>query len=62
MIALSFQNDLVHGWGVDMKLGYCAQVSLLLCGYEILVYVLFDLLIYKRDLSLIPANPFMLIS
>ncbi|MBA0840177.1 hypothetical protein Goarm_002778, partial [Gossypium armourianum] len=19
------QNDLVHGWGVDMKLGYCAQ-------------------------------------
>lgn len=21
-----FQNDLVHGWGVDMKLGYCAQV------------------------------------
>jgi len=20
------QNDLVHGWGVDMKLGYCAQV------------------------------------
>jgi uncharacterized protein DUF707 len=21
-----FQNDLVHGWGLDMKLGYCAQV------------------------------------
>ncbi|KAK6124330.1 hypothetical protein DH2020_041900 [Rehmannia glutinosa] len=21
------QNDLVHGWGMDMKLGYCAQVS-----------------------------------
>ncbi|XP_057986306.1 uncharacterized protein LOC110649620 isoform X3 [Hevea brasiliensis] len=21
------QNDLVHGWGVDMKLGYCAQTS-----------------------------------
>ncbi|KAF8413954.1 hypothetical protein HHK36_001951 [Tetracentron sinense] len=20
------QNDLVHGWGMDMKLGYCAQV------------------------------------
>ncbi|KAI8525442.1 hypothetical protein RHMOL_Rhmol13G0230600 [Rhododendron molle] len=19
------QNDLVHGWGMDMKLGYCAQ-------------------------------------
>ncbi|CAA3025846.1 uncharacterized protein LOC111368747 [Olea europaea subsp. europaea] len=22
------QNDLVHGWGVDMKLGYCAQVKI----------------------------------
>ncbi|WVZ01463.1 hypothetical protein V8G54_027532 [Vigna mungo] len=22
------QNDLVHGWGLDMKIGYCAQVSL----------------------------------
>jgi hypothetical protein len=22
----NFQNDLVHGWGMDMKLGYCAQV------------------------------------
>ncbi|KAI7747362.1 hypothetical protein M8C21_026609, partial [Ambrosia artemisiifolia] len=21
------QNDLVHGWGMDMKLGYCAQTS-----------------------------------
>lgn len=21
------QNDLVHGWGLDMKLGYCAQVK-----------------------------------
>ncbi|KAG4401658.1 hypothetical protein GLYMA_02G039900v4 [Glycine max] len=21
------QNDLVHGWGLDLKLGYCAQVS-----------------------------------
>ena len=21
------QNDLVHGWGMDMKLGYCAQVK-----------------------------------
>ncbi|KAK6932506.1 Protein of unknown function DUF707, partial [Dillenia turbinata] len=21
------QNDLVHGWGLDMKLGYCAQVG-----------------------------------
>nr|GMD10232.1 uncharacterized protein LOC109165405 [Ipomoea batatas] len=21
------QNDLVHGWGLDIKLGYCAQVS-----------------------------------
>ncbi|KAL0407366.1 UNVERIFIED_CONTAM: hypothetical protein Slati_4050500 [Sesamum latifolium] len=21
------QNDLVHGWGMDMKLGYCAQVT-----------------------------------
>ena len=20
------QNDLVHAWGLDMKLGYCAQV------------------------------------
>ena len=20
------QNDLVQGWGLDMKLGYCAQV------------------------------------
>jgi len=19
------QNDLIHGWGLDMKLGYCAQ-------------------------------------
>lgn len=24
--SFSFQNDLVHGWGMDMKLGYCAQV------------------------------------
>ncbi|RRT83246.1 hypothetical protein B296_00000423, partial [Ensete ventricosum] len=23
------QNDLIHGWGMDMKLGYCAQVDLL---------------------------------
>jgi hypothetical protein len=23
---LSLQNDLIHGWGLDMKLGYCAQV------------------------------------
>ncbi|RYR21700.1 hypothetical protein Ahy_B03g067025 isoform C [Arachis hypogaea] len=22
---LEKQNDLVHGWGMDMKLGYCAQ-------------------------------------
>jgi hypothetical protein len=21
------QNDLVHGWGIDFKVGYCAQVS-----------------------------------
>lgn len=20
------QNDLVHGWGLDFQLGYCAQV------------------------------------
>ncbi|XP_039142456.1 uncharacterized protein LOC120279593 isoform X2 [Dioscorea cayenensis subsp. rotundata] len=20
-------NDLIHGWGLDMKLGYCAQTS-----------------------------------
>jgi hypothetical protein len=20
------QNDLVHGWGIDIKIGYCAQV------------------------------------
>jgi hypothetical protein len=24
------QNDLVHGWGMDMKLGYCAQVTFFL--------------------------------
>lgn len=24
------QNDLVHGWGMDFKIGYCAQVSPLL--------------------------------
>jgi hypothetical protein len=23
---LILQNDLIHGWGLDMKLGYCAQV------------------------------------
>ena len=23
---LRLQNDLIHGWGLDMKLGYCAQV------------------------------------
>jgi hypothetical protein len=23
---LNLQNDLIHGWGLDMKLGYCAQV------------------------------------
>ena len=28
MLLLLFQNDLVHGWGLDMKLGYCAQVRL----------------------------------
>jgi len=20
------QNDLIHGWGIDYKFGYCAQV------------------------------------
>ncbi|KAF9672293.1 hypothetical protein SADUNF_Sadunf11G0026300 [Salix dunnii] len=24
-LVFNFQNDLVHGWGMDMKLGYCAQ-------------------------------------
>ncbi|XP_020275674.1 uncharacterized protein LOC109850152 isoform X2 [Asparagus officinalis] len=24
------QNDLIHGWGLDMKLGYCAQVIVLI--------------------------------
>jgi len=24
------QNDLIHGWGLDMKLGYCAQVIVLM--------------------------------
>ncbi|KAG5561512.1 hypothetical protein RHGRI_004528 [Rhododendron griersonianum] len=25
LLLLFWQNDLVHGWGMDMKLGYCAQ-------------------------------------
>lgn len=24
---LSLQNDLIHAWGLDMKLGYCAQAN-----------------------------------
>lgn len=31
------QNDLVHGWGLDMKFGYCAQVRLL---WWVLIYLL----------------------
>ena len=27
------QNDLVHGWGVDMKVGYCAQVRFTWCYF-----------------------------
>lgn len=26
LVAVVVQNDLVHGWGLDLKLGYCAQV------------------------------------
>eukprot|EP00256_Glycine_max_P065708 XP_025980303.1 uncharacterized protein LOC102666093 [Glycine max] len=44
------QNDLVHGWGVDMKLGYCAQVrnmhSLdIFCGHN------FSLFMHSLDSS-----------
>lgn len=31
---LSLQNDLIHGWGLDMKLGYCAQVLKLIIQYH----------------------------
>lgn len=24
---ISLQNDLIHAWGLDMQLGYCAQVA-----------------------------------
>ena len=29
MVLFIGQNDLIHGWGMDMKLGYCAQVRVL---------------------------------
>ncbi|GAB4826898.1 hypothetical protein Ancab_033776 [Ancistrocladus abbreviatus] len=32
------QNDLVHGWGLDMKLGYCAQVRFTFHGSYCLVF------------------------
>ena len=28
------QNDLVHAWGLDFKIGYCAQVCLLLISCD----------------------------
>ena len=27
MLLFSMQNDLIHAWGLDVQLGYCAQVS-----------------------------------
>lgn len=36
------QNDLIHAWGLDMKLGYCVQV-LIACGRILVLEKLFTL-------------------
>ncbi|RWW31723.1 hypothetical protein GW17_00003649 [Ensete ventricosum] len=51
------QNDLIHGWGMDMKLGYCAQLSF----PEYLEFIHFDLQISlhrtdKRSKQLLRNN------
>ena len=45
LVTVVVQNDLVHGWGLDLKLGYCAQVRFsVLLSQVSLKYVLIGLL------------------